>query len=817
MKKPHGFLTKAVIYSSIIVLLPLIGCSKKTPEQKNVVAEVAAELPPIIIDGKPVDLTKYYDAPEFKECYNEPIAPPPLNLNVEVSSKPLADLRLLRNEIYARHGYLFKDMVLRGYFLQYKWYQPIYWDSLFKVTLSKEEGEYVSKIQSLEQMRLKENYVKVNNRMMGNYQNIVNTVQFKEIPDTLASLLKSNGFALVKGNRRQLFHVYDENQYDAIPHYVTVDLYLQLLHVYYSNLLRKIENEKLIPALKEGLTELQNRAIQLYTKTQTTNMYFKDAARFNAIYFSVARAVIEGKTIEIPNDLHKDYQEELERINSKVGFGSPFLKSKLFDYTQLQPRGYYANDSALSEYFVCLRWLELAPMFVSDDDGMASAIVGAYLLQQGSGQIFPQYKAIDGVARILVGEPNNLSLSDVVALMAGINTPDKLATCFEPKNMNELKAKLKSMNHARIVHRAASKLAEGELKKTPLFFMSARYTFDGEILQRLVHVLRPEPKRPFPKGLDIFAVFGNKEAEKILFETYNEKKNWPAYPDSLAMLKKTFSSFLAWDQNAYTKRMQTVFSILNIEPSFPVFMQTPEWQRRSLNTALAGWTHLKHETVLYTFPPGGAECGDGGCAPPPDPIGYVEPNVSFWKNAVDLLDLTFKGLKDIGCESASVLSVGEEIKESISLMRAISEKELSKKALSKDEFDDIHSIGGKIESLTMKALDAQTLDDSPDRRMPIATDVYTFNDECLQEATGLGNEIYVIAEINGLLYITRGAVLSYYEFLQPSSNRLTDKAWQERLDSNKVPVSPVWLDKLFAPIKKLETKPTYNSLLPGGC
>jgi len=263
--------------------------------------------------------------------------------------------------------------------------------------------------------------------------------------------------------------------------------------------------------------------------------------------------------------------------------------------------------------------------------------------------------------------------------------------------------------------------------------------------------------------------------------------------------------------------MQTVFSILSTQPTYPPYMQTPEWQRRSLNTALAGWTHLKHETVLYTFPPGGAECGEGGCAPPPNSIGYVEPNVSFWKNAVDLLNLTSKRLKGIGCASTSVTETGDQIANSVALMKAISEKELSGIALTAKEFDEIHYIGGKIEQLTLSALDAQTIDDSPDRRMPVTTDVYTFNGECLQEATGLGNDIYVVVEINGYLYIARGAVLSYYEFLHSTSNRLTDKEWQEQLRNGKLPSMPVWLKDLFAPINKLETKPTYNSLLPSGC
>jgi hypothetical protein len=812
MKKRYSFLSKVGACIAAISVLLCFQCSNKTPQKTS----AAPEAPKIIISGKPADMAKYYKSPEFQECYKEPILPPPLTLDTNLSAKSLQELRLLRNEIYARHGYLFMDMVLRGYFVQYKWYQPIYWDSLYNVTLSADEAAYVEKISALEKERLKDNFVEVDGRRMSNYRNVVNTIQFNEIPDTLGSLLTKNGFALVKSDRQQLFHVYDENQYEAIPHYVTVDLYVQLLHIFYSNLLRKLESDKLVPALRKALDQLQSRSIELYAKCKTGNKFLENAARFNVMYYSVAKATLEDSAGNVPGDVREELEKELSRVNSRNGRGSPFLKSEFFDYSQLQPRGYYASDSSLCAYFECFRWLELAPMFVSDDDGVASAIVGAYLLSQ-DGQVIPQYRAIDGVASVLVGRPNNLSLTDVVPLIQGANSPEKLATFFTPEKLEEIKGKLLSMDHARIVNRGASEPAQKEFAKVPLHFMSARYTFDGEILQRLVDVLRPEPKRPFPKGLDVFAVFGNKEAERILLDTYQEAKVWPAYQDSLAVLKKTFSVFGGWNENAYNKRMQTVLSFLDVEPSFPPYMQTAEWQRRSLNTALAGWTHLKHETVLYTFPPGGAECGEGGCAPPPNPIGYVEPNISFWKNALDLIDLTTKGLKDVGCESGSAADLGGEISESISLMKSISEKELSGVALTPKEFNEIHFIGGKIEKLTLEALNAQTIDDSPDRRMPVATDVYTFNSTCLQEATGLGNDIYVIVEINGYLYIARGAVLSYYEFLHSTNGRLTDKEWQEQLKDGKSPPAPVWLNDLFAPIQKLETKPTYNSLLPSGC
>src|ERR1039458_6407353 len=63
---------------------------------------------------------------DFKNYYGDPILPPLVDYTVDISNKTLPELRILENGIYARHNYLFEDAVMRGYFNQFKWYQPIF-------------------------------------------------------------------------------------------------------------------------------------------------------------------------------------------------------------------------------------------------------------------------------------------------------------------------------------------------------------------------------------------------------------------------------------------------------------------------------------------------------------------------------------------------------------------------------------------------------------------------------------------------------------------------------------------------------------------
>ena len=58
----------------------------------------------------------------------------------------------------------------------------------------------------------------------------------------------------------------------------------------------------------------------------------------------------------------------------------------------------------------------------------------------------------------------------------------------------------------------------------------------------------------------------------------------------------------------------------------------------------------------------------------------------------------------------------------------------------------------------------------PDKSIAVVADIYTRNvrgcdkNGVLHVATGNANNIYVVVEIEGNLYLTRGATFSYYEF-----------------------------------------------------
>jgi hypothetical protein len=758
-----------------------------------------------------------YESDRFLDRYGERILPPPLDLSQNLAGKSLEDLRYLRNELYARKGYLFRDAAIRSYFQGKEWYQPIWWEKSYSVVLDSAESRFAGRIQEAERELLRGNFIDDGRR--ANIRNIVNAAQFDSLPAILLDKLNANGFAIVPDEHLQLCDLYEENDYNLIPNFVTTDLYLQLLHMHFDFLLRSIEEKHFQSMLTRMLTALHQSATSDLTHPSPA---VRSAAGFAAAYCAVPLQLLQPKKkIAVPPAYASMVKDELRRIAAAADMGSRMLRAPLFNYTMFIPRGHYTRSAALKRYFQAMMWLQSAPLYVDDAAGMnviaylASSLIA--VPKKGNAAI-DDFRAMAEPISWFVGEPDNLSIAQAVRQAEAASTTVPLERRFEPAAIEELRRYLLANDPERIVARAGRADAAAELARKRLFFFPQRYTPDGEILQRLIHVLRnPEPKRTFPKGLDIFAAFGNTTAESILLKEYEETKRWPDYDDSLSVLKKQFSGFSAWEQNVYNKWMQGLLSLSVPVDSAQPFMKTQAWQKKNLNTALASWTELKHDVLLYAKQPMAAECGGDEVPPQPITLGYVEPNTRFWGHAIELVSMTKSVLErfklvttDIKTKTAGLLEMGE-------FLRAMSEKELRREKLNEKEYETIRLIGTTASLLTLSIIESPDWASvaGPDRSVAIAADVYTYNESCLQEAVGKVNSMYVVVEIEGLLYLTRGAVLSYYEFIQPAANRLTDEAWQKLLEEGNAPPIPLWLEELFAPVKPLEAAP--GSSYSSGC
>lgn len=813
---------KKNLFFTIFCLFLLFACkNEKAKNESNAPVQQATLEPPTLsilpsadynekvpLTDEKVDLEAFYKEDFIKEFYPKRIFPPAFNFKQDISQKNFEQLWYLRNEIYARHGYLFENSILRAYFKKFEWYQPIFDIENFKINLSAEEKEFIAKVQTKETELYAKRYDVKDNLQSVNWDYVVNRVQYKNIPDELKKAILQNGFAIVPDVSEQLFYIYDQNQYQYIPNFITTDLFLQVLHMHMSKQIQTLEKEKFIDLIKQIVKDTYTEASKIAGSSQDANL--KKAAEWNATYFAIACELIGAGKQKIPATFQALYAEEMKNIAAEafVPLGSKFLDYKLFDHSQFKPRGNYTKTEELKKYFRCVKWLNSAPMVLGNDASLANAVLMAFLIENNK-KSNENYQNFQKVVGFLAGKEDNLSMIHVQKSLD--NLP--IADLIKPNQLKRIREVIKDFDPEQIKFRSGNKLAEEEFAKKQILFTAGRYTFDGEILQRLIEIKNNPPKRAFPKGLDIFAAMGSKEAENILLNTFEENKKWANYSDSLKVLQNKFKDFNAWDESVYSKQMQCLIGLQKPETEAPFFMKNPAWQKKNLNTALASWTELKHDMVLYVKQPYGAQAGEGGGPPPPLHLSYVEPNVSFWKNSLEFLTVNLNFLKKAGMDTEVLTERNNKLKEIAEFFLKISEKELKGQQITSEEFVRMTWIGGEIEMLTIDILEAQmqiSQLETPDKYISVVTDVYTFNDQCLQEGVGLGNSLYTVCEINGLLYLAKGATFSYYEFTQPSSDRLTDEKWQKMLLSDKMPPAPIWLNSILVKTKNLETRPEYS-------
>ena len=759
-----------------------------------------------------------------------------IDYNMDVSGLSLADLRTLRNAPAARQGFPFKDAYLRGVYESTTWYDSLMWkfdektnfdgieqkeneswrDFYYRasqekglIKYSQEELDFMKRLQERVDELKKQNF-DVPEGLRVNMANLTNPTQMKDFDSLLCQRLAEDGFAIVPARHEQLFEIYEENDYREFPNFVTTDLYLQLYHLYFDCMLRELEETSLLPLMIKFTRDMHELLYNM-ERWSGSDETIEKIAHHNATYYNIAYKLFTGEYISNPDKDDID-AEEVSKVMSAVDAPSNFMKDYkeiMFGYSLFRPRGHYTRSEKLQRYFRGMMWLQTANFGLNHKDEVLAAVMQAYALKYE----IKEYEKLNKLITYLMGESDNLSLPQVMTEVekTGLQIEDLI---HNDEAIAKITATLEKVGNKQT--RIRPKFEKTSHNKINV--MPQRYQPDAEVLLNMVDYDNKPTKRATPKGLDFFAAMGVSAAEQILMD---EQTEWKAYNDSLKAMKKRMSE-INWNQTIATQWMNTL-KVLNDKEQkdkLPYYMVNPEWSKKDLNAALASWAELKHDAILYAKQPMGAECGGGG---PPEPVvkGYVEPNTGFWKKAIELLNNTEKLLKEQNMLTEKVSDATGRLREEAQFLLNISEKELAGKELTDEENDQLECIGATFENISLDLVrqpdqylmgwsDVQ----GADKKVALVADVYTANADnnknksILFEAVGDADEIYVVVEIGGYLYLTRGAVLSYREFIQPIDQpRLTDEEWQKQLEENPRKGVPEWMKRIIVPLNK---KPEMN-------
>lgn len=755
-----------------------------------------------------IDLEKFGDA---------------VDTSLDISKLSLTELRALKCAPGARQGELIMESDIRNLYMNTSWYYDraieryaaTNWgeepNKVEPIKLSEQDKTFIKKIEDREALLYKNNYV-VNGGIL-NTDNVINRFVVKEYNDELDKMLKKNGFAIVEDNFDQLFQVYDENEYMEIPNFVTTDLYLQTFHVYFDAMLRRVEEK----VLKKRVLELSKNMKQLMVKAQVNNnRNIKKMAQWNEAFFAVAIALLENKPLQVQsNNPYKAMaKQEIEKVKKAAPDNSEFLEytdpNIPFTYNLFRPRGHYTRTETLKRYFMAMMWLQSVPFGTDNETQLKRAALLAETLQKNPAIGKKLHQIVDPMTFIM-GEPDNVGVIELQQIMKNNHlTLAQIVTNKTKFNLLKSKAEELAKKKTRIIPKHVL------TSRYKINLMPQRYMPDAEVLQEMVDADSEVTKRGESKGLDYFAAMGSTLAEKILINELQETQKWDKYQSNLDRMKTRMKE-IDWNSTIANSWVDNLNDLWAPDQKYPYFMKTDQWGKKNLNAALASWAELKHDAILYAKQPMIAEAGDGEDLEPPIIRGYVEPNVKFWTKALQLINKTEKAFAQFGINEPNIKTANKAMKENLENLLAISKKELNNEKLTKEDYAFIKNIGGIFEYLSLALLSdgnepitSWYFVEGADKKVALVADVLTANGQnnpnktVLYEAVGPAYEIYVVVEVEGYLYLTRGAVFSYREFSRELfEDRLTDEEWQKNLETNPNEGIPVWMNEIIIPRSKM--------------
>ncbi|MFO7948400.1 MAG: DUF3160 domain-containing protein [Armatimonadota bacterium] len=656
--------------------------------------------------------------------------------------------------------------------------------------------------------------------------------------DSAKELLRQNGFA-VTGYRQNTYDkisaFYKGIKQQDIPIFVTTDSLLHLYHIQFDKTLKDIEENEFFDALIE-LTETMQATSKDQYDTLTADMH--TAARYNWAYFTVALKVLQPET-RVPDEIADDVNAEVQLIEDHAGADNSPLFGYQEDYSQYVPRGHYTRSEKLKKYFKAMMWYGRITMLVAGKDIKDDALVSGEIARRQTRQACliagalhsdaeqlqqakTTWERIYQVTAFFAGLADDLipaDYSDVLNEVLGASY--KWKALADDETLLQIREKLALQRKPKIY--GGTGMIEVQPPLTPeqlsealgttqgMRFMGQRFIPDsymmGELVAPTVSSYLGEGSpftvvdtaagrvRGFPRGLDVMSILGSDRAADVLEKLGDT--DYKNYDDTIAALKAEFDAMddAAWHKNLYWAWLYSLKSLLGEwGDGWPTFMTTTAWQDKMLNTALGSWAQLRHDTILYAK----QSYTMTTTAMPPQqegPVeGYVEPVPEFYARLLSLTRMTRKGLVELEAADDQAISRLESMESIIQRLLDISQKELADEALSEEDYAFIEDFGENL-SGTVAGVETEGLETT------IVADVHTDQNssQVLEEGTGFLKSLAVAYRMpQGNVVVGCGPVLSYYEFKQPMSDRLTDEAWKEMLVGDSAPAAPEWTDTFMS-------------------
>lgn len=651
------------------------------------------------------------------------------------------------------------------------------------------------------------------------------------------ALFKQNGFVvserLSSGSFAGLFYkIYSRD----LPVFISSDALLHAWQYSYRQMLKELEQSYLARSLDEILTGMATKILEAHN--QYGNGLLGSSVLDADYFLAVARSLLAGKPVKTYLNQDTRVAQTLKAIEGEQleGFNL-FGRERMMDFSQFKPRGYYEESEELQKYFRAMMWCGRVDLRVAGKPEEASprelgaAVTLQDLLQQ-SGK-FEQWQQFDRLIQTFVGKTDSMTFAQLSNLLeqANIKSP---ADIKDLSTLQKLQADISS-GQIGLQHIGSdvyiSPLGEEKMQLPRSFtLLGQKFVLDSWATSKVVFDEiswdKQKVQRRIPTSLDVaFAVLGNNQVIPDLVarmtNTNGRKfRDGLNYQHNLAAVRQVVDRHdkAAWEENLYTNWLATLreLSAPTSQAKYPEAMRTRAWAMKTLNTQLASWTQLRHNTILY------AKQSYTEFIICYYPAGFVEPRPEFWERfermamvAASLIEKTPfpESVRHIQQEQANFF---RNFAQQLAILKEIALKELAQEPLTEVETDFLKT----IVEITGKGSGVPTYSGwypglfyknppASDAWDGIVVDVHTnvpaleIGDpgSVLHEAIG-NVDLLMLAVDNGSdKMVYAGPVLSHYEFEMPGVSRKSDSDWQEDFINDNLPPRPDWTNSYLVPGK----------------
>jgi hypothetical protein len=659
-----------------------------------------------------------------------------------------------------------------------------------------------------------------------------------KLDDVEEPLLRRNGFVVSRrlsspSFAQSYYRVYSRD----LPVFITADSILHAWHRSYDAMLAELEERYLSGVLGDVLSGMARElpdARRAYDKG-----VLADSLGDADCFLAVARSLLAGR--QVGPVLGEDARVAgLLRACDGLALQEVelFGRKRRVDFSQFKVRGHYDKSEALGRYFRAMMWCGQIDLRVAGNPEWSSprelgtAVVLHDLLVRSNKR--EPWRRLDRLVSAFCGRADSMTFDQLGSVLAraGVKSPSDLANAaaLEKLQAEVVKSGLGGQEIAGHPYVAPAAPLKSPLPRS-LTVVGQRFAVDSWALSRVVFdevVWKGEKvQRRVPSCLDMaFAALGNDAAVPELVRRMGDRggrsfRDGLPYQHNLAAARRVIDSLepAAWDDSLYASWLGCLreLSRPTTDPRYPEAMRTRAWALKTLNTQLASWTQLRHDSILYTKQ---SYTHDTDCF---YPAGYVEPLPHFWGKVEQMARRAARVLGEDPAAGADVrtgqAAFCRRFAAEAATLRAIAEKELAGKALTDPETRHLRTVvealgekprsdsgEARWEGWYLQLFYAGAHDsDQPDL---LVADVHTDVPDLkvgdpgcvLHEATG-NVDLLVVAVDSGpdhVVYL--GPVFSHFELEVPGVGRLSDSEWERAYLAGKAD-RPAWTKPYLAPIK----------------